>query len=84
MTSIALRDQIRSLAAQAGLSVSEVCRRAGVDRATVTHYKGKTSNPRLSTLNALAAAIYDAHQEKGLGTSKDSIFDSLAKLTSND
>lgn len=56
-------DRIKTKCASLGVSISEVCRMAGVDRSILERWK--TQNPKsINTLNAINAAIEEI--EKGV------------------
>jgi transcriptional regulator with XRE-family HTH domain len=48
---------IEALAAQAGLSMAEVCRRAGVAQSTFTRWKAGKTEPTLDVYRKLCAAV---------------------------
>jgi XRE family transcriptional regulator, regulator of sulfur utilization len=49
--------RVRALRAERGLSLSELARRAGVGKATLSGLEAGTRNPTLDTLHAVAAAL---------------------------
>lgn len=51
-----LRRQIADLIASAGVSKRKIAHRAGIDPSAITHYLSGTADPRVVTLEAIAAA----------------------------
>ena len=57
MPSLLSPSAIEVLAAQAGLSMAEVCRRAGIAQSTFTRWKAGRTEPTLDVYRKLCAAI---------------------------
>lgn len=49
-------EKVRQMAADAGVSVAELCRRAGVARSTISHWKAGRGGPSLRTWESLTNA----------------------------
>lgn len=61
MENLSFTDEIEKMAAAKGLSIAEVCRRAGISQVTFSRWKnGNIASPLVSTVRKMQKVIQEA------------------------